>query len=243
MKPVPSHLENFNTVQAVFLHRSNLLIYTERQTSLYGGNCSIQFKVWHAFPDCSDLDVPGHVWSLPPAWSECLGSWRCDAESWRSGRRPLGLSCCGKDTCQRQTAEFRTVLQRLSYKLYWIANINKKWTKIHYSSNIILKNLKRMCLPRNVDNVISPSGLRADALEELLQGRNQQRGLALPKKIHEHCFLLQSQVQKAQAVQYCRLQVLFTCKGRVMHSSVRTKTQVLSICLTAVHAFSPGKGA
>lgn len=25
MKPVPSHLENFNTVQAVFLHRSNLL--------------------------------------------------------------------------------------------------------------------------------------------------------------------------------------------------------------------------
>lgn len=59
-----------------------------------------------------------------------------------------------------------------------------------------------MCLPRNVDNVISPSGLRADALEELLQGRNQQRGLALPKKIHEHCFLLQSQVQKAQAVQH-----------------------------------------
>lgn len=86
-----------------------------------------------------------------------------------------------------------------------------------------------MCLPRNVDNVISPSGLRADALEELLQGRNQQRGLALPKKIHEHCFLLQSQVQKAQAVQYCRLQVLFTCKGRVMHSSVRTKTSSLHL--------------
>lgn len=60
-----------------------------------------------------------------------------------------------------------------------------------------------MRLPRNADDVIGPSGLRTDTLEELLQGGNQQGGLALPEEIHEHHLLLQSQLQQAQAVQYC----------------------------------------
>lgn len=60
-----------------------------------------------------------------------------------------------------------------------------------------------MPLPGNADDVICPPGLRANALEELLQGGNQQGGLALPEEIHEHHLLLQSQVQQAQAVQHC----------------------------------------
>ena len=56
-------------------------------------------------------------------------------------------------------------------------------------------------LPGNADNVIGPSGLRTDTLEELLHGGNQQGGLALPEEIHKHHLLLQSQVQQAQAVQ------------------------------------------
>lgn len=81
-----------------------------------------------------------------------------------------------------------------------------------------------MVLPGNIDNVISPSSLRTDPLEELLQGRNQQGGLALPEEVHEHYLLLQSQVQQAQAVEHRRLQVLLTCRGRARKHGVRKCT-------------------
>ncbi len=49
-----------------------------------------------------------------------------------------------------------------------------------------------MPLPGNIDYVIGPSSLRTDPLEELLQGGDQQGGLALSEEVHEHNLLLQS---------------------------------------------------
>ena len=66
--------------------------------------------------------------------------------------------------------------------------------------------------PGYVDDVVGPTGLRTDPLEELLQRGDQQRGLALPQQVHEHHLLLQGQLQQAQAVQHCRLQVLLACR-------------------------------
>lgn len=86
--------------------------------------------------------------------------------------------------------------------------INKNRFNKNHNDGVCIKT--RMPLPCNIDNVISPSSLRADPLEELLQGGNQQGGLALPEEVHEHNLLLQGQVQQAQAVQHRRLQVLLT---------------------------------
>lgn len=88
------------------------------------------------------------------------------------------------------------------------------WWILYKDGQVKVHSREQSCRisPGDVDDVISSSGLRADALEELLQRRNQQGGLALPEEIHEHHLLLQSQVQKTQAVQHRRLQVLFTCE-------------------------------
>ena len=85
-----------------------------------------------------------------------------------------------------------------------------------------------MPLPGNIDNVICPSSLRTDPLQELLQGGNQHGGLALPEEVHEHHLLLQSQVQQAQAVQHRRLQELLTCRGKVTEHVVRKNILGLS---------------
>lgn len=87
--------------------------------------------------------------------------------------------------------------------------------------------------PGDIDNMIGPPCLRTDALEELLQWRNQHGGLALPQEVHEHHLLLQGQVQQAQAVQHCRLQVLLACRGRVTEHGVRTSTRSRSQPLRA----------
>lgn len=58
--------------------------------------------------------------------------------------------------------------------------------------------------------MIGPPSLRINALEELFQWGHQHRGLALPEEVHEHHLFLEGQVEQAQAVQHCGLQVLLT---------------------------------